>query len=85
MNSQSGDSSMHLETLKKIKNFLDYTADVSIIGFFNNEEDELYRTYQDTGNRVKQFNDSTFFFFLRRQLFSKMLGPMKLDESPSQN
>ena len=49
MNEQSGDSSQHLDTLKKIKNFLEYTADISVVGFFNSEEDELYRTYQDTG------------------------------------
>ena len=49
MNAQSGDSSLLLDTLKKIKTYLDYHADIGVVGFFNNEDDELYRTFQDNG------------------------------------
>ena len=49
MKKQVGDSSQLLGSSKALREFLGYQEDVSIVGFFNSEEDPLYTTYLEAG------------------------------------
>ncbi|XP_071957938.1 protein disulfide-isomerase A4-like [Antedon mediterranea] len=53
MQKQSGDSSKNKATLKDMKKFLEHQDDVSIVGFFSSEEDDLYKMYLDKGNSLR--------------------------------
>nr|XP_054767100.1 protein disulfide-isomerase A4-like [Lytechinus pictus] len=53
MKKQVGDSSQLLGSVKALREFLAHQDDVSIVGFFNNDQDALYTTYLDAGNGLR--------------------------------
>ena len=53
MQKQVGDSSQLLGSTKALREFLAHQDDVSIVGFFNSNQDPLYTTYLDAGKSIK--------------------------------
>ncbi|XP_038077413.1 protein disulfide-isomerase A4-like [Patiria miniata] len=54
MRKQAGDSSEHLASPKALKQFVEFQEDISIVGFFKTEEEDLYKTYLEAGNDLRE-------------------------------
>ena len=49
MRKQIGDASREFPDNKELKTMLKYMDDVFIVGFFENQDDELYENYMEAG------------------------------------
>ncbi|XP_022080080.1 protein disulfide-isomerase A4-like [Acanthaster planci] len=54
MRKQAGDSSEHLTSSRALKQFLEFQDDISIVGFFKTEEENLYKAYLEAGNDLRE-------------------------------
>ncbi|XP_013391677.1 protein disulfide-isomerase A4 [Lingula anatina] len=53
MKTHQGPGSKEMKTLKELKNFMS-EDDVTVVGFFNSEEDEVYKTYQESCDEIRE-------------------------------
>ncbi|XP_002732815.1 protein disulfide-isomerase A4-like [Saccoglossus kowalevskii] len=54
MQKQAGDSSIMIDDKKALKLLIsNKESDISVVGFFESKDDELYQTYLDTGNSLR--------------------------------
>ncbi|XP_078573399.1 protein disulfide-isomerase A4-like [Branchiostoma floridae x Branchiostoma japonicum] len=67
---QSGPSSEEYKNLKALKNFV--TTDAVIVGFFENDQDPLFKTYLDSGNDLREAYEFGHTFDAETRAFYKV-------------